>query len=328
LDAQNDPANVKVQLFGTVSGDGGAHYLPPVQIAQGQSDARQTDVNARGTTTGGNTGITLNDSAQNLDWVPDNYWAKNFKVVIPSTGEEHTIKASTATQLVLDPADPFNVIPLIGTGYEIRDLSPPGRGNTYNFDYGEYTGLAFYNGVFDPVWPGNSYDLQNPNALGILDLYTAAGTVTHTDAPQSQRTPTTSGFVRASVPAFVMALDAFVKANAFGVPRNVGVASGSLEDGGSVAGLHADLTRDLLGVAAQPTVPNPVASAGFLLLVTSTVVEINPDQGFFAGRLYATPLQAAERNFDIPITIPETNSLFAAWGDTGLDATQLLPEPL
>jgi hypothetical protein len=148
LDARDDPNNVKVKLYGTVSGDGGNTYLPPVAIAAGQSDVRNTDFPERGLTTGNNTQTTLNDLDQN--WAP-NYWANNFQV--SAMGEIHKIIGNTATQLTLDPTDQWSVAPPTGTQYQIVP--------SYTFDYGEYTGLAFYNGTFYPVWPDNSNSTNN-----------------------------------------------------------------------------------------------------------------------------------------------------------------------
>jgi hypothetical protein len=99
LDSRNDPANVKVELFTAVSGDGGLTWAGPFPVAPAQSDATRTNLPQRGTTTGGNTATTLNDTTQN--WAPNNYWRTNFEVFIPSTGERHTITGSTATQLTI-----------------------------------------------------------------------------------------------------------------------------------------------------------------------------------------------------------------------------------
>ncbi len=46
----------------------------------------------------------------------------------------------------------------------------------YNFDYGDYTGLAFQTGFFYPIWSDNSNSTGNNvnGANSALDLYTAA----------------------------------------------------------------------------------------------------------------------------------------------------------
>jgi hypothetical protein len=70
--------------------------------------------------------------------------------------------------------------PAAGTAYQIRliQVNPP---TIYGFDYGDYTGVAFYNGVFYAAWPDNSNSTHdNPNTThGWLDVYTARWTVTH-----------------------------------------------------------------------------------------------------------------------------------------------------
>jgi hypothetical protein len=175
LDSRNDPANVKVQLSTVVSGDGGATWLGPYQVAQGQSDATRTSLPQQGTVTSVGMDGTITDATQN--WTPNNYWMTNFQVFIPSTGESHPITASTATQLSIAPQT-WTTPPAAGAAYQILLISPPNT--VYMSDYGDYTGVAFYGGVFYPVWVDNSNSTNdNPNGTsGWLDLYTARLTVT------------------------------------------------------------------------------------------------------------------------------------------------------
>jgi hypothetical protein len=193
LDTRNDPNDVLSQLYGTVSGDG-ASWLTPFQIAYGQSNATRTNLPQRGFTDLGNTPTTLNDISQN--W-PANYWAvpsgltpQNYEVFLPSTNESHPIIANTATQLTIDGT--WQVIPAAGTAYQIRSILPNTPRDINKFDYGDYTGLAFYNGYFYPVWPDNSDSSNdNPNGLSppssteLLDLYTDIVRVTHGAAPNA-----------------------------------------------------------------------------------------------------------------------------------------------
>jgi hypothetical protein len=175
LDARDDTNNVKVKLYGTVSGDGGATWeglAGPYAIAAGQSDATRTDLPQRGTTTGGNTTTTLNDTTQS--WLPNNYWRTNFRVLVPGVSDlPRDITGNTATELTIHPDFPWPAIPGAGESYSIE--------TRYTLDYGEYTGLAFHNGAFYAVWADNSNSTgDNPNGTrGWLDLYTARGTVLH-----------------------------------------------------------------------------------------------------------------------------------------------------
>jgi hypothetical protein len=188
LDSRNDNANIKVQLFTAASGDGGATWLGPYQVAQGQSDATRTSLPEQGTTTGGNAARTLNDTTQN--WTP-NYWRTNFQVFVPGPpAQTLLITANTATQLTLDPNGPaWAPIPAAGAAYKIRVTPPPPPPppppasldpTIYWHDFGDYTGVAFYNGVFYAVWPDNSNSTgDNPNGTrDWLDVYTARLTIT------------------------------------------------------------------------------------------------------------------------------------------------------
>jgi hypothetical protein len=182
LDAKDDPANVKVRMYGTVSGDGGVTYLAPFQIAQTQSDATITAAPQMGQITGPNRADTIVVAGENWQ---GNYWAvpdpglpKNFNLNPPDPGLGMTqwITSNTATAITVSPGwtvPPVNVGP-----FQINPL--------YAFDYGDYTGVAFFNGKFLPVWSDNSNSTgDNPDQTprGWLDLYTAAVTVTHPNAP-------------------------------------------------------------------------------------------------------------------------------------------------
>jgi hypothetical protein len=177
LDTLNDPANVKAQLFGTASSAGGGDWLAAVPIAQGQSDVRNANRPQRGFTTSGNTTTTLNDLDQN--WTPNNYWRTNFQADPGALGPG-TITASTLTQVTIDPAIPWNSPPPSGTAYQIPSIPAIG-GNIYSFDYGEYTGLAFFKGLFFLVRADNSNSTaDNPDGGSLtLDPYTAQVMVTH-----------------------------------------------------------------------------------------------------------------------------------------------------
>jgi hypothetical protein len=187
LDARNDPTNnVKVQLFAVASGDGGANWLGPYPVAQGQSDATRTSLPQQGTITSVGLNGEINDTAQN--WTPNNYWRTNYKVFIPSTNESHPITASTATQLSIAPQT-WTTTPVAGTTYKIQVTPPPPPPppppatldpTIYWHDYGDYTGVAFDKGVFYAAWPDNSNSTNdNPNGTrGWLDVYTTRLTVT------------------------------------------------------------------------------------------------------------------------------------------------------
>ena len=60
--------------------------------------------------------------------------------------------------------------------------------STYKFDFGDYSGLAFYGGIFYPCWGDNSNSFgDNPEGtLHTLDVYTSAVIV----APQLNLTRT------------------------------------------------------------------------------------------------------------------------------------------
>jgi hypothetical protein len=180
LDARNDVNNVQVELHGTVSVDGGASYEPFVRIAAGRSDARDANRQQRGTVTGGGNN-TLTDNNQN--WVPNNYWRNNYGARLrPGGANEETrpIIQSTATVLTVNANWTNN--PQVGETYQILPITgrnpqgnPVSYGSIYSFDYGDYTGLAFHNGAFYPIWADNSNSTNdNPNGANrALDLYTS-----------------------------------------------------------------------------------------------------------------------------------------------------------
>lgn len=105
----------------------------------------------------------------------NDYWRTNFRCYLPDLVDFGNITASTADTVTVDGW--IGKPPPPGTKYEIqRDT-----GKIYDFDYGEYTGLAFHNGLFYAVWADNSNSTTNNPELAnaTLDVYTAAVTVTH-----------------------------------------------------------------------------------------------------------------------------------------------------
>jgi hypothetical protein len=168
-DAKDDPGNTKVRIYATVSIDGGVSFQNQVKIGAGLSDVTLADSYQVGTATAAanqapNTG-TLTDTNQN--WTGYNW--SSFIVTLTSgalRGESHVIASNTANTLtVLNPwTDPTKVV---GARYQIVP--------TYDFDFGDYTGLSFFNGAFFPIWADNSNSTgDNPDgARGQLDIYTA-----------------------------------------------------------------------------------------------------------------------------------------------------------
>ncbi len=186
LDARDDhPANRKVRLLGTVSVNGGASYREnEVVLSAGQSDAAVANVHQRGVTTGENGQLTLWDTNQN--WTPDHYWATDsYNVLITGTGaangQRRGITGSFAKRLLVqDWTDPMGVVPVQGEPYEIQhfvglNVQDQPVYDIYRFDFGDYTGVAFHNGYFYPIWADTSNSTNdNPNeANRALDVYTA-----------------------------------------------------------------------------------------------------------------------------------------------------------
>ncbi len=202
LDARDDPNNTKTMLYGTVSVDGGATFEIQRFISGAQSNASESNRLQRGATTGNNTEFTLNDTNQN--WAPpgtpNNYWTTDYRVLITGTGgaagEIGYLSSNTATQLTIDPGWTEGKIPALGETYEIQirigydDQMPPQPiYSIYKFDFGEYIGLAFHDGVFYPIWADNSGNGGlNPNYHGefsALDVYTARVQVLMVEEDQS-----------------------------------------------------------------------------------------------------------------------------------------------
>lgn len=185
LDAREDPlANTLVKLYGTVSVDGGTTFEPEIPIAVGRSNATLAGKQQRGTTTGPSGNNTLIDANQN--WrpgaVPANYWKKYQVDVYGDPGQEtRIVTANEATQLTVDANWGTNPGP--GRNYELRTQPrptgmglPPFPARSYDFDFGEYTGLVFHDGWFFPIWADNS-NSTGDNINGLLrafDLYTDA----------------------------------------------------------------------------------------------------------------------------------------------------------
>jgi hypothetical protein len=182
-DPRDDVTNTMTRLYGTVSVDGGGTFLPNVAIASGLSKASWAEDYMRGTSTGGNTLRTLNDTTQN--WAT-NWWGPYGPVpltqvhIIAGTGADpntfYTVVSNSATQIVIDRD--WAVIPDSTSVYEFA--------LRYQYAYGGYTDVAFQGGNFYPIWADNSNStLNNPDGTSkAFDLYTAGVSVTSGFGPQ------------------------------------------------------------------------------------------------------------------------------------------------
>jgi hypothetical protein len=266
LDARNDTNNVRVQLYGTASGDGGQTYLAPVRIARGQSDATRTSRLQTGTTTGNNTRTMLNDTTQ--DWTPNNYWINNFIANVAGTNTAPGIVASTATQLSINPNNPWAQAPAAGTAYEIQAVGPSGPEPVYNFDYGEYTGLAFYGGAFHPIWADNSNSTtDNPNGSNsALDVYTDSVLVAH--AVGQSPSVAVSGDGNSAAP-----LEALASSSASGARSSDRLGTGASTV--AAAGAGDSIVRAGLGAGVLPGLPIP-DGRGAMALGAPTVPATQP----------------------------------------------------
>jgi hypothetical protein len=92
-------------------------------------------------------------------------WAVVF-VNGPLKGEVHIIASNKPKQLTIDGT--WSMKPKEGELFAIH--------KTYSLGFGDYTGLAFFNGVFFPIWAGNSAD-------GTLDMYSAKVVVVNQNPP-------------------------------------------------------------------------------------------------------------------------------------------------
>jgi hypothetical protein len=206
-DPRDDMTNTQTRLYGTVSDNGGVTFLPNVAIATALSKASGAEDYMRGTSTGGNTARTLNDTTQN--WATD-WWGPYGPVpltqvhIIAGTGADpntfYTIVSNTATQITIDRD--WAVIPDSTSVYEFA--------LRYQYAYGGYTDVAFQSGNFFPIWADNSNStLDNPDGPGkAFDLYTAAVTVDSGSgpgqAPRAARRPTTSGATAVDLPGLLV----------------------------------------------------------------------------------------------------------------------------
>ena len=180
-DPRNDPGNTRVQLYAAVSDDGGANFaVNNVAVAAALSKASGAEDHMRGTSTGGNSSRTLNDTTQN--WAT-NWWGPYGAVpltqvhIVAGTGYDpsgnpssfYNIVGNSATQLVIDRD--WAVVPDATSVYEFT--------LRYRYAYGGYTDVAFHNGLVYPIWADNSNStLDNPDGANKpLDLYIAAITV-------------------------------------------------------------------------------------------------------------------------------------------------------
>lgn len=286
LDAREDPGNLSVKLYGTVSGNGGASYLlPEVPIASGSSRVGRASDPQRGFSTGNNTPTTLNDLNQN--WVPNNYWRNNFSV-LRNDGEviaPYPITASTATQLTVANwgTDP---VPPNGVGYTIISSPPQGSGTVYNFDYGEYTGVAFYNGVFYPIWPDNSNSTaNNPNGQTYLDLYTASVLVTHTGGSRPRLKAVSDGAVPPAGPIVL------------------GFASAPQTE--LVPALQSLGARTMIFDLPPTTFSSPFPRTGARAEKLAELAAADP--------LYPGAKPLSEQTFREPSDAPAVDNFFAAW---------------
>lgn len=145
LDARNDPATARVELYATVSADGGQTYEPITKVAAQLSHAYNANRQQWGTASANSGNSNLWDNTQT--WTPNHYW-RNYQVWITAgvaQGEEGTIRESYATELRIQGTWAVNN-PQLGDRYEIGLDLGEDDWPWYSFDYGEYTGLAFHNG--------------------------------------------------------------------------------------------------------------------------------------------------------------------------------------
>ncbi len=67
----------------------------------------------------------------------------------------------------------------ITTAFSSEDAAEPFDAGFFDLDYGDYSGNAFFGGIFHPVWTDNSNSTgDNPNLATNNDIYTAAVTLT------------------------------------------------------------------------------------------------------------------------------------------------------
>ncbi len=163
-DARNDNNNFTAQIYASASDDGGNTFGVNSPIGTKRSSAIDGDGSQKGTSTGGNGATTLNDGLQT--WGP-NYWVGQTVVISGGAGlgQSRTITANTATKLTVGAA--WGVVPNNTSTYEI--------GTLVKFDFGDYTGLVYTNGILYPVWSDNSNSTNN-NPDGVfraMDIYTS-----------------------------------------------------------------------------------------------------------------------------------------------------------
>ncbi len=174
-DARNDPNNIRVQLYGTVSYDGGASFDSNVAIAAGQSDGLLANSESVGTITSDGY-YTMTDTNQH--WTPDWWGGGAFEVYAYDPGYGYI-------SAVIE-GNSSNTLYLRSDGWGWENYPPPPAGTQYTIypfyqrDMGEYTDVAYVNGTFWATWADNSNSTQdNPDAVeNTLDVYVAAVAVT------------------------------------------------------------------------------------------------------------------------------------------------------
>jgi hypothetical protein len=170
-DAQKDPSDISVQLFGSVGSVTNGSLLFPsnVQISgngtlgQGFSSGWSSDSPPIRFSTGSNTSTTLNDTTQT--WRSNQFSNVTLSIAWGTgKGEGTVIQSNSATQLFISPA--WVTIPDTTSAYVIG-------GNQYEF--GAFIGVSFVNGTFYTAWADNS-GYAGGTAGGPLDIYTSAVT--------------------------------------------------------------------------------------------------------------------------------------------------------
>ena len=163
----------QVKLYGAVSDDGGRTWSKNMAICAGLSNADAAYANQFGTATGG-TDTTLVDTTQKGVWT-NGQWKGAVITLFDAKGD-------VIAEAIID-TNKGDTIEIQGK-WVFRGDPQPIKGLTYQingvFDFGDYTGLAFYNNAFYPVWADNSNSTRNnPSVGGVkpLDIYTARVTV-------------------------------------------------------------------------------------------------------------------------------------------------------